>query len=218
MSYLFPIGSTATNGVLEVGQNINVTTDGVISIEQSVSTLSNVTFAGITVNNFTATTVSATNVFDNGNRVLTSFTATAGVGLIATSVVTGPSGSFTFSNNGVLSLIAGTGISISTSTGNVTVSATGASIVNTRGTGTNYTLTASDDYVGATTSSITLTLPAGITGTSYILKNEVASGGVANSITVAATNPNTIDGSTTKSLSPNASITVVFRAGQWRVI
>ena len=98
--------------------------------------------------------------------------------------------------------------------GNVTVSSSGTANINTRGTAVSSNVTATDDYVGATASGITLTLPLGVTGTQYILKNEVGSG----LVTVAATGPNTIDDSATKNMTANASITVVFRAGDWRII
>lgn len=256
MSYLFPQGDSAQLGVLQVGANINVDANSIISIPQSVATTTNITFAtvnataglfapaitdssltagritfagtgGLLVDSSNLTFSTATNTLSvtnvavanaltlNGASVVTKVTPSAGPGISITGVVsTGTSTAFTVNNTGVLSLTAGTGIAISTSTGNITVSATGATVINTRGTGTNYTLSNLDDYVGATASSITLTLPLGSTGQSFILKNEAGSG----ACTVAATAPDTIDGAATKSLSSNAAITVVFRAGAWRII
>lgn len=206
MAYLFPLGSTTELGVLQVGSNIDVDANNVISIPQSIATTASVTFDKINA---------TTELKLNGNTVVTSVTPTAGSGISLTSVTTGgPSAGFTVNNTGVLSLTAGTGISLSGSTGNITVSATGSTIINTRGVSANYTLTSTDDYVGATTSGITLTLPLGVTGQTYVLKKEGGSGNA----TVAATSPDTIDGNATRTLSSNASITVVYRSGAWRII
>jgi len=151
----------------------------------------------------------------NGNSVITSVIPTAGNGISLSNVTTsGPNAKFTVTNTGVLNITAGTGITVSSATGNVTIAATGSTVINTKGVGNNYTLGASDDYVGATTGSITLTLPAGTTGQSFILKNESGSGDV----NVFPTSPDTIDGANSKRLSSNASITVVYRAGAWRII
>jgi hypothetical protein len=151
----------------------------------------------------------------NGASVVTSVTPSAGNGISLTSVTTsGPASTFTVNNTGVLSLTAGTGITISGSTGNITVSASGATVINTKGVSTNYTLLTTDDYVGATTGSITLTLPPGAVGQTFILKNEGGSGAVS----VVPTAPDTIDGANSKSMNSNASITVVYRAGAWRII
>jgi len=227
MSYLFPLGDKLNLGVVQVGANIDVDANSVISIAQDISANANVSFNSITANtatissltisgNINAGNVNTTgNVYSNGKQTITSVTPSANVGISLSNVVTGgPAASFQINNTGVLSLVAGTGITVSGATGNVTVSASGIANVNTRGTAVSTTLTATDDYVGATASGITLTLPLGTTGQSYILKNEVGSGVVI----VAATGPNTIDGSASKNMTANASITVVFRAGAWRIV
>lgn len=245
MSYLFPEGSALEEGVLQVGANINVL-NGVISIPQSVDPTAFITFANITdtaltqgrvtfagtgglltddgdltydptTNTLSVVNVNVTNNLSlNGANVITSVTPTAGPGISLTSVTTsGPAAAFTVNNTGVLSLTAGTGIALSGPTGNVTISSTGTSVVNTKGVGVNYTLLSTDDYVGATVNGITLTLPAGVTGQSYIIKNETSTPG---SITIAKTGADTIDGATTKTLNNSASITVVFRAGAWRIV
>lgn len=225
MSYLFPEGSTTERGVVGVGSNINVL-DGVISIPQSVATTADVTFNDININgdvNIAGDTlslgsISAGNIFDNSNRVVTSVTPSAGFGIGLTSITTaGPSTSFTVNNTGVLSLTAGTGITLSGSTGNITVSATGADFLNTIGVTNNYTATTTDEYIGVdSTSLVTVTLPAGVTGRQYIIKEERGSG--TGKVNVQGTGSEKIDGSSFKQLSANASLTVVFRAGQWRII
>jgi len=225
MSYLFPEGSTTERGVVEVGSNIDVL-DGVISIPQSVATTADITFNDVNVNgdlNIASDTlslgsISAGNIFDNTNRVVTSVTPSAGDGISLTSVTTtGPTTSFTVNNTGVLSLIAGTGITLSGSTGDITVSATGADFLNTIGVTNNYTATATDEYIGVnSTSLVTVTLPTGIEGRQYIVKEERGSG--TGKVNVQGTGSEKIDGSSFKQLSSNASLTVVFRAGTWRII
>jgi hypothetical protein len=231
MSYLFPEGSTTERGVVEVGSNIDVL-DGVISIPQSVATTANITFNDINAdgslnvasfiesigNITTISNVYGAELFDSTNRVITSVTPTAGSGISLTSVTTdGPASSFTVNNTGVLSLTAGTGITLSGSTGNITVSATGADFLNTVGVTANYTATATDEYIGVnSTSLVTVTLPVGVDGRQYIIKEERGSG--TGKVNVQGSNSEKIDNSPFKQLTANASMTVVFRAGQWRVI
>jgi len=231
MSYLFPEGSLGEPGVLQVGSNI-VVVDGIISIPQSVDPSSDITFvninadgnlnvAGIIESIGSITTigdVSATAVYDNQNRVITDVTPSAGNGISITSLTsTGPNSSFTVNNTGVLSLTAGSGITLSASTGIITVSATGADIINTVGVTNNYTATATDEYIGVnSTSLVTVTLPLGVDGRQYTVKEERGSG--TGKVNVQGTSSEKIDGSSFKQLAANASLTVVFRAGQWRII
>lgn len=228
MSYLFPEGTSTDLGVLQVGANILVA-NSIISIPQSVATSADVIFENITansninvagnisvINNIGAVgNVSGSALFDNSNRVITKITPTSSTGISITSVTSnGPNAAFTVTNTGVTSLVAGNNISISGSTGNITITATGSGIVTTVGVSNNYTALSTDEYIGATANSITITLPTGATGKSYMIKNEGAGG----SVTVSATGPDKIDGSPNKSLSNNASLSVVYRAGAWRII
>ena len=225
MSYLFPEGSTTERGVVEVGSNINVL-DGVISIPQSVDPTADITFNDVNVNgdvNIAGDTlslgsISAGNIFDNTNRVVTSVTPSAGAGIsLSTVTATGPSTSFTVNNTGVLSLTAGQGITLSGSTGNITVSTTGADFLNTVGVTTNYTATDTDEYIGVdSTSLVTITLPVGVNGRQFIVKEEHGTG--TGKVNVQGSNSEKIDGSPFKQLTANASLTVVFRAGTWRII
>jgi hypothetical protein len=231
MSYLFPEGSTTERGVVEVGSNIDVL-DGIISIPQSVATTANITFndinadgninvAGIieSIGNITTiANVYGAELYDSTNRVITTVAPSAGNGISLTSVTSdGPSASFTVNNTGVLSLIAGTGITLSGATGDITVSATGADFLNTVGVTSNYTATDTDEYIGVdSTSLVTVTLPVGVDGRQYIIKEERGSG--TGKVNVQGSNSEKIDGSPFKQLTAYASITVVFRAGQWRVI
>jgi hypothetical protein len=205
MSYLYPISTSTEFGVVQIGSNIDVV-DGVISVPQYVGTTSSVSFSGVSVSG---------NLSLGGKSVVTSVTPSSGPGISLTGVVTtGTSTSFTINNTGVLSLSAGVGILITTSTGNIVISASGAEVINTVGTtGTTYAATISDHYIGVTTAPCTVTLPIGITGTTYIVKNE----STANNVNVKGTGE-TIDGATIRNLNSGASITVIFRAGQWRIV
>lgn len=231
MSYLFPEGSLLEPGVIQVGSNIDVV-DGVISIPQSVATTANITFNDVNVdgdlnvagiiesigNITTIANVYGNQLFDNTKRVITTVTPTAGSGISVTGLTdTGPTSSFTVNNTGVLSLTAGTGITLSGSTGNITISAIGPDVINTVGVTANYTASATDEYIGVdSTSLVTVTLPAGVNGRQYTVKEERGSG--TGKVNVQGSGSEKIDGSSFKQLSANASITVVFRAGTWRVI
>lgn len=208
MSYLFPEGSTTERGVVEIGSNIDVL-DGIISIPQSVAPT-----AAIFFDELDAT--SALRL--DGKSVITEITPTAGSGISITGLTgTGPSAGFAVNNTGVLSLVAGAGITLSASTGIITVSATGADFLNTIGVTSNYTATATDEYIGVnSTALVTVTLPTGIEGRQYIVKEERGVG--TGKVNVQGSNSEKIDGSAFKQLTALASLTVVFRAGQWRVI
>lgn len=79
--------------------------------------------------------------------------------------------------------------------------------------GANYTALATDYYIGATNNNITVTLPLGITGKVYIVKNQVN-----GNITVTGTGGQKLDTSTTKSLGTNDSLVVVFDGVRWNII
>ena len=270
MSFLFPDASTTELGVVQVGANINVDANSVISIPQSVATSASITFGNITDSaltagritfagtagiltddadltyNSTSNTLSTVNVSVSGaltlagNSVVTSVTPTAGSGISLTSVTTsGPASAFTVNNTGVLSIttsgglstntsatgavsitntgvtsiIAGTNISISSATGAVTISASGAALITVVGTAIAYAALATDEYIGVTANPTVVTLPLGVAGKTYIIKNETT-----GTTTVTGTGGQLLDATLTKSLNANASISVVFRAGAWRII
>lgn len=77
----------------------------------------------LTSSDISGVSISGENVFDSGNRVLTSVSILPGIGLSGGGTITGPSNSVTLNNTGVLN-VAGTAnqISVSTSTGSVVFS------------------------------------------------------------------------------------------------
>ena len=188
MAYLSNPTSKSDYGVVQVGNNILVDADGIISLEQDLSSTATVVFSTISANSA---------VFDRSQRVVTKVTPSAGVGIAITGVVsTGTSTSFTVANTGVLSLTAGPGISLSTSTGNITVTSAGVFFVNTTGTTSTYTATLSDEYIGVrSAASVTINLPSGVNGRYYTIKDEYGQG--SGKITVAPTLPDLIDNAAT---------------------
>jgi hypothetical protein len=203
MAYLAQPTTKTEYGVVTVGDFINVL-DGIISLEQDVSPDAAVSFNQVTV---------------DGKEAVTSVTPSSGNGIQLTDVVsTGNSTSFKVSNTGVLSLLAGDGITISNSTGNVTISASGADLIATIGVTGNYTATIDDEYIGVfSAAAVTITLPAGVTGRVYTIKDEF--GQKSGKITIKPNGTEKIDNANTYIISvPNQSVSVVFRGGQWRII
>lgn len=208
MSYLSGPTTKTDYGVVKVGNFIEVE-DGVISLLQDLGPTADVNF----------NSVDAGDVFSNGDLVVTSVTPTAGPGIELVDVVTtGNAASFTIDNTGVLSLTAGSGISISSSTGNITISATGADLIAVYGTTTSYTATANDEYIGVSSASaVTITLPVGVNGRVYYIKDEYGQG--SGKITIQPSVGELIDNKSNYVISiPYQCISVVFRAGQWRLI
>lgn len=208
MSYLSQPTTNTDYGVVKVGNNINVV-DGVIFLNQDLSPNSSVVFAN----------VSANAVYSNGQLVVTQVIPYANDGIALSNVFSnGAVAEFTIRNTGVLSLNAGPGISISNTTGNITISANGADLMATYGTNTSYTATSNDEYIGVySASAVTITLPVGVTGRVYTIKDEYGQG--SGKITIQPQSGEKIDNATNYIISvPFQSVSCVFRAGTWRVI
>lgn len=209
MSYLSQPTSTTDYGVVRVGNNIPVL-NGIISLEQDVSPYASVDFADAYITG---------NLTANGNLVVTSVTPTAGPGIEVANVVgTGYDTSFEITNTGVLSLIAGSGISLTGNTGNITISSYGADLINVVGVTSNYTATLTDEYIGVSSASaVTITLPAGVDGRVYTIKDEYGQG--SGKITIKPQTGELIDNKINYVIGvPNQSVNVVFRGTSWWII
>ncbi|MGA1047603.1 MAG: hypothetical protein ACO3UU_06310 [Minisyncoccia bacterium] len=203
MAYLAQPTSKIDYGVVGIGSFINVI-DGFISLEQDVSPSGIVSFQQVKIGD---------------QNVVTSVNPVAGAGISITNLVSiGNTVGFAVSNTGVLSLSAGSGISISNTTGNITISASGADLIATIGVTSNYTATANDEYIGVfSASAVTISLPIGITGRVYTIKDEYGQG--SGKITIQPSGTEKIDNGNNYVISvPHQSVSVVFRGGQWRII
>lgn len=116
----------------------------------------------------------------------------------------------TTTNLGVVQV--GSGLSI-TPAGVLSATNSGADIINVTLTGVDYTPLLTDYYVGATAKNITLTLPLGVLGKVYYIKNQ-ANG----SITIQGTGGQTVDSSSFKNLGSEAAIICVFDGTRWNII
>lgn len=203
MAYLAQPTSKIDYGVVGIGSFINVL-EGFISLEQDVSPNASVSFNQVSI---------------GGSDVVTSVNPVAGAGISITDLVSiGNTVGFAVSNIGVLSLVAGAGISISDNTGNITISASGADLIATIGVTGSYTATVDDEYIGVfSASAVTITLPFGVTGRVYTIKDEYGQG--SGKITIQPSGTEQIDNKANYIISvPNQSVSVVFRGGQWRII
>jgi hypothetical protein len=203
MAYLAQPTSKTDYGVVGVGSFIDVL-EGIISLEQDVSPNALVSFSQVSI---------------GGSDVVTSVNPIAGVGISITNLVSiGNTVGFAVSNTGVLSVSSGSGISVSGNTGNIIISATGADLISTIGVTGSYTATANDEYIGVfSAAAVTITLPLGVTGRVYIIKDEYGQG--SGKITIQPSGIEKIDNANNYIISvPNQSVSVVFRGGQWRII
>lgn len=80
-------------------------------------------------------------------------------------------------------------------------------------TAIDYLVLDTDYYVGATKKNITITLPAGILGKVYYIKNQSD-----GNIKVEATNGQTIDASPFKTIGSESGIICVFDGTRWNII
>jgi len=106
----------------------------------------------------------------------------------------------------------GSGLSI-TPDGILSATGGGSSLINVKLTAVSYTALITDYYIGATKNDIEITLPLGITGKVYVIKNQVS-----GNIKVKASGSQKIDTASDKTLGSDNSIIVVFDGTRWNVI
>lgn len=106
----------------------------------------------------------------------------------------------------------GSGLSI-TPTGVLSATGSSSSLINVKLTSVDYTALATDYYIGATKKDIDITLPLGIVGKVYVVKNQ-ANG----SIEVKGSGGQKLDTSSDKNLGSESSIIVVFDGTRWNIV
>ena len=106
----------------------------------------------------------------------------------------------------------GSGLSI-TPSGVLSATNTSSNFVNVTLTGVSYSVTATDSYVGATNNNITITLPLGLVGRVYYVKNQSS-----GNIRVQGSGGETIDGSAFQTLGSNSGFMVVFDGSRWNIL
>jgi hypothetical protein len=105
----------------------------------------------------------------------------------------------------------GSGLSV-TPTGILSVIGS-SDLISVKLTSVNYTALATDYYIGATKKDIEITLPLGIVGKVYVVKNQ-ANG----SIEVKGSGGQKLDTSSDKTLGSESSIIVVFDGTRWNIV
>lgn len=209
MAYLAQPTNKTDYGVVVVGDYIEVDDSGVISLLQDVGPDADVTFSS----------VDADDISVGGSNVVTSVTPTAGYGIEVSNLTsTGYNVTFDIANTGVVELLEGPGISLSASSGSITISSYGADLINVYGTSTSYTATLEDEYIGVSSASaVTITLPAGVNGRVYTIKDEYGQG--SGKITIQPQAGVLIDNKTNYVIGvPYQSVSAVYRAGKWWII
>lgn len=131
-----------------------------------------------------------------------------------------------YSNN-PLSILPGTGISISPATGNgintITISTSGGAFADIRtAVATPITVVAATDNIidvavpGPV--AVAVTLPAGVLGQEFTIKDGLGLAAPATPITISPT-AGTIDGAATATIdAPYGSLTFVYNGTQWLII
>jgi hypothetical protein len=130
-----------------------------------------------------------------------------------------------YSNNPT-SIIAGTGISITPTTGTgsntITVAATGVQTLAVRSAvATPVTVTNADDVVSIEVPGpvpVAVNLPAGVTGRVFNIKDGLGLASILNPITITPA-AGTIDGSANATISaPYGSLTLVYSGTEWLIL
>jgi hypothetical protein len=130
-----------------------------------------------------------------------------------------------YSNN-PLSILAGTGITVTPTTGTganqVTISTAGAEIVAVRiAVATPDTVLVTDEVVSIEVPgpvAVAVNLPAGVTGQVFNIKDGLGLASAANPITITPA-AGTIDGAATATINvPYGSLTLVYSGVEWKIL
>jgi fibronectin-binding autotransporter adhesin len=176
-------GNGGGGGVSSVGVNSSTLTVTNSPIVSAGNIVVNLPATGITPGTYTNPTVAV----DSYGRVttisnntvagtVTSVGITPGSGILVTNSPITSSGAITVTNTGVTSVAAGTGISVSGSNGNVTISTTASGGTVTSVTVSSNTLTVTGGTI-TTSGVITVNLPSNISVTGNITGGNLVTGG-----------------------------------------
>lgn len=128
--------------------------------------------------------------------------------------------------NNPLAILAGTGILVTPTTGTgantITISATGPDILTVRtAVATPDTVLVTDEFVNyevAGPVAIAVTLPVGVTGQVFYLKDGSGLASPATPITITPT-ADTIDGSATAVINvPYGALTLAYSGTEWKIL
>lgn len=168
------VSSSTGNVVVWSTNNLQTITDqgsetsnalSITNISQSINTNSGQ--ALLVSGGVGAQIISASEIFDNSNRVITSITPSAGTGIGITALIdTGPQASFEITNFGVREIFGSGQIAVSSNTGSVTISLSSA----TTSTYVNLNLIGDADSVSPTTGALTVVGGVGV-GKSITIRN-----------------------------------------------
>lgn len=98
------------------------------------------------------------------------------------------------------------------------LSATNTGFLNVFLTSTDYTATLDDYYIGALEKDIIITLPLGIVGKVFIVKNQLKNSKTGGNIKVQGSAGQKLDEMSFKTLGTNASLIVVFDEFRWNLV
>jgi hypothetical protein len=87
------------------------------------------------------------------------------------------------------------------------------SSINVKLVNNDYTASLTDNYIGTAEKNITITLPAGVSGKLYYIKNQVS-----GNIKVECNEEDSIDGNSSKTLGTNGSCIIIFAGGRWNIL
>lgn len=106
----------------------------------------------------------------------------------------------------------GSGLAI-TPLGVLSATNSGTDIITVKLTSVDYTALSTDYYIGATKKDIEITLPLGVVGKVYVIKNQVA-----GNIKVEGTAGQKLDTASSKTLGSESAIICVFDGTRWNII
>ena len=130
--------------------------------------------------------------------------------------------------NNPTSILAGAGITVTPTTGTgaqvVTISSSGVLTYAVRiAVATPVVVSAiTDDVISVQVPGpvpVAVTLPAGVTGNTFTIKDGLGLAAPATPITITPTGPDTVDGAATAIINaPYGSLTFIFDGGQWILV